>query len=221
MNIVILGPQGSGKGTQAELIAEKYNLEHIETGKICREIASSDHPLSKEIKKVMLEGKLVSDNVLGVILGEILKKSKKNGFVFDGTPRNIEQYNLINKLLYEKGTRIDKVVLINISEGETIKRLSSRRICEKCGKIYNLITKPSPNGNFCKCGGLLVQREDDTPESIKKRLQTYHEQTSQVISLAEADGTLFCVDGERPVDEIFNDIVNSIDNLNGKDSIKD
>lgn len=217
MNIVILGPQGSGKGTQATMLAEKYNLAHIETGKLLREIANSDHPRSGEIKNIMNNGLLVSDKILGEVMVGVMDNQKdKAGFVFDGTPRNLEQYNLIKKILNEKGETLDKVIVINISEDETIKRLTSRRSCSVCGRVYNIITNPSPNGDLCECGGGLVQREDDQPESIKKRLQTYHERTSKVIDLAREDGILEEINGERPIGEIFNDIVKLVEKINGK-----
>jgi adenylate kinase len=210
MNIVILGPQGSGKGTQAELVAEKYNLVHVETGKILREIASSDHPLSAEVRRTMNEGKLVSDRILENVLEGVLTSTSKSGFVFDGTPRDIDQFNLIDKILGRVGQKIDMVILINISENETIKRLSSRRTCEKCGKVYNLLTNPSPGGQKCECGGALIQREDDFPDLIKKRLQTYHKETSAVLSKAKSKGILKEINGERPIEEIFDDIVQTI-----------
>jgi adenylate kinase len=207
---VILGPQGSGKGTQAELVAEKYDLVHIETGKILREIACSDHPLSSEVKRTMNEGKLVSDKILENILEDVLVSADKNGFVFDGTPRDIDQFNLIDRILSRSGKKIDLVILISISENETIKRLSSRRTCEKCGKVYNILTNPSPGGEKCECGGTLIQREDDFPDLIKKRLQTYYKETSAVLSEARSKGILTEINGERPIKEIFNDINQAI-----------
>jgi len=211
MNIVILGPQGSGKGTQAELVAEKYNLVHIETGRILREIAASQKsPLSLEINRVLNEGELISDVILAHVLEEIFKGPNKKGFVFDGTPRNLEQYNLMQRILNEKGSKFDKIILINTSEEESIKRLSARRTCVRCGKVYNLITRPSLKGNLCECGGKLVQREDDKPEIIKKRLEEYREKTSAVISKAREEGILTEVDGERPIEDVFNDIVQAI-----------
>lgn len=216
MNIVILGPQGSGKGTQAELIAEKYNLAHIETGKILRNIAGSNYPLSQELRRIMNEGVLVSDEILKEVMQNTIDGTVgKAGFIFDGTPRNIEQFNLLKEILRNKGARLDKVILITVSEGETIKRLTSRRTCVQCGKVYNLITKPSPNGDKCECGGQLVQREDDKEESIKKRLKTYHERTSRVVLEAKKDGILVEINGERPIEEIFNDIDKTIEKIRG------
>lgn len=216
MNIVILGPQGSGKGTQAKLTADKFNLIHIETGKLLREIADSNDPLSEEIKKIMNEGRLVSDSILEKVISSKLRDNHSgNGFVFDGTPRNRAQYDKINELLSLSHGKLDKVIVINISEDETLRRLSSRRTCEECGKVYNVITNPSPKGEFCECGGKLVQREDDKPESIRKRLQTYNEHTSKVISMAKKDGILYVIDGERPIGEIFAEITVILEKIDG------
>lgn len=211
MNIVILGPQGSGKGTQSEMLANKYNLLHVETGKILREIASSNEPMADEIRRTMLEGKLVSDVVLEAVIGQVMKDNRKNGIVFDGTPRNEGQYDLIKRLLKNRNEKIDRFIVIEISETETIKRLTSRLTCKNCGNVYNTLTKP-PTGNVCECGGELVVRDDDSLESIKKRLQVYHEMTAKVISLAKNENILYEINGERPIEEIFNDIVRVIEN---------
>jgi len=216
MNIVILGPQGSGKGTQAAFLAKKFNLTHIETGKLLRKIAESDHPLSQQVRAIMKEGSLVSDEILQVILEQTIKNSEGSlGFVFDGTPRDVKQYDLIKSILESQGGKIDKLILLNISEEVSLKRLTSRRTCEVCGNVYNLITSPSPNGDNCECGGKLVQREDDTPESIKKRLATYHERTQAVLKKAAEDGILVEIDGERAPDLIFSDIVKEVENIYG------
>ncbi len=214
MNIIILGPQGSGKGTQAELVAQKYNLTHVETGKILREIATSEHPLAQDIRETMNDGRLVSDEVLESVIGDVMDTNKKEGFVFDGTPRDLNQYRLIDRILGSRGEKIDMVILIDISEAETIKRLTLRRTCKRCGSVYNVLTKPSPNGDICgNCGGELVLREDDKPDSIKNRLRTYHEQTDKVINEADKRGLLIKFDGERPIGEIFNDIAVAIEHM--------
>ena len=211
MNIVILGLPGSGKGTQAELVSKKYDLVHVETGRLLRDIASSlKSPLSAEINTVLTEGGLVSDVILEHVLEEVFKQSNGKGFVFDGTPRNLEQYDLMKRMLESRGEKFDKIILIKTSEEELIKRLSARRICVICGRVYNIVTKPSTKGDLCECGGKLVQREDDKPEIIKKRLEAYHEKTSAVISKAREEGILTEVNGERPIEDIFNDIVQTV-----------
>jgi adenylate kinase len=207
MNLVILGPQGSGKGTQAGMLVNKYGFTRVETGEILRKIAESDHPWGKRVKSMMLKGALVSDDILNAVLKETLNMSHPKGFLFDGTPRNFPQYKLIRDILALKGERMDKVVFINISEAETVKRLSSRQTCRVCGKVYNLVTDPSPHGDKCECGGNLVQREDDTPDAIKKRLEAFNHSTEKVIEAAKKEGVLVEINGEKPIEEIHKEIV--------------
>ena len=210
MNVVILGPQGSGKGTQAEMLVKKYGFTHVETGGILRKIANSDHPWGGRIKKMMLRGVLVSDEILNAVLKETLAMTHPKGFLFDGTPRNFPQYGLIKKVLATYSEKIDKVVFLNISETETVKRLSSRRICKICGKVYNLVTDPSPNDDKCQCGGDLIQREDDFPEAIKRRLDAFNGSTKKVIESAVKEGVLIEIDGEKPIEEIHKEIVEKL-----------
>jgi adenylate kinase len=205
MNIVILGPQGSGKGTQAEMLAEKFGLLHIETGKILRKIAESDHPWGKKIKQMMLNGELVSDDILNAVLKETLATIHPKGYLFDGTPRNLSQYELINKVLAERAEKIDRVVYLNIPEEETIKRLSSRRTCSTCGRIYNIITDPPTVSNQCDCGGELIHREDDQPQAIKKRLEWGR--TTEIKQQAQKEGILLEINGEQPIEDIHKEIV--------------
>ncbi|OGD09267.1 hypothetical protein A2397_02945 [Candidatus Amesbacteria bacterium RIFOXYB1_FULL_44_23] len=212
MNLVILGPQGSGKGTQAEMLVEKYGFSHIETGRILRAISASDSPLAEEISKTLSEGKLVSDEILEKVLTEKLSIPSPNGYLFDGTPRNVKQYDLLKYLLGLLGQKIDRLVYIWISEEEVVRRLSSRRTCLKCGNVYNLITNPSPRGNVCACGGELVQRADDSPDAIKKRLTWGF--TKEVKQKAEEDGILLEINGERSIEEIHKEIVERL-GLNG------
>lgn len=209
MNLSILGPQGSGKGTQAEKIAEKFGLLHIEIGKILREWAASDRPKAEEIRQKINQGVLVSDEILSGVLTKVIEGGPTTaGVVFDGTPRNLQQYELIKNLLAERGAKLDKVIYLEISEPESIKRLSSRRTCQKCGEVFNLITNPPLTSNKCdKCGGDLVQREDDTPGAIAQRLAIFHQATTPVIEQARKEGILTEIDGERPIEEIFEDIM--------------
>lgn len=207
MNIAILGPQGSGKGTQAALLSEKMGLTHIETGKLLREIACLNNSFSKKIKKTMLEGNLVSDDILKKVLISVLESANDEGIVFDGTPRNLVQYTLLKNILAARKMKFDKIIMIDISEKETIKRLTSRRTCKECGKIYNLITNPPPTNNVCECGGVLYQRDDDKPEAIIKRLENYKKETIPVLEAAQKDQILIELDGERPIEEIYKDII--------------
>ncbi len=206
MNLVIIGPQGSGKGTQAEFLVNELGLRHIETGEILRKIAETNTVTGRLVRETMDRGELVSDEVLMEILKDQLDHTGVKGFLFDGTPRNLVQYKLINDILALHGQKIDKVILLNLPEEETIKRLSSRRTCEQCGRVYNLITNPSPNGESCECGGELIQREDDVPEAIKRRLLAFWRSTEQVIEAFKQENILVEVDGNQPIETIHQEI---------------
>jgi adenylate kinase len=207
MNIIILGPQGSGKGTQADLISKKLNLFHLETGEILRERAKRD----ARIKNLINSGSMIPDEEMIDYIDEYLTSLNAgyDNIVFDGCPRSIKQYILIKKWLSEKGKSIDKLIYLDISDEEALRRISSRRTCSLCGKVYNLITNPAPFGK-CSCGGKLVQREDDKKEVVEKRLLLFHQETEPILTLAQKDGILVKVDGERPIEIIFQDILSKI-----------
>jgi adenylate kinase len=206
MNIVILGPQGSGKGTQAALILKNFNLFYLEAGSLLREAAKTN----RQIDEIMNQkGELVPDETIFSLVTEKLERERpgRDGILFDGFPRSVAQYQMIKDWLAQGGKEINLVILIKISVDESIRRLSSRRICKKCGKIWNLTTSPTPpTETTCSCGGELYQREDDKPEAIKARLATYEKVTGPLLEMFESEGKLVQVGGERPVDEIYEEI---------------
>lgn len=205
MNIIILGPQGSGKGTQAELISVKFNLFYLDMGKFLRGIAEKNPLVDKIINE---RGKLLPDGIVFSLMSEYVapKVPTRDGILFDGYPRSPAQYELLKQWLGEKGKKVDRAIILEISEQVSIKRLSARRICEKCGTIYNLITNPPVNG-LCKCGGSLYQRKDDEPQAIKERLSGYRKTTEPLTRELAKEKILTKLNGERPIDEIFADIV--------------
>jgi adenylate kinase len=208
MNIIIFGPQGSGKGTQAELLADRLNLFYFESGKFLRDLAKTD----KEIDTIINEkGELLPDEEMFEYTSKYLEKNDPDlsDIIFDGYPRSIKQYQLLKNWLRSEGKQIDYAILLEINEDTSVKRLSARRICEKCGNIYNLITNPPPEGG-CECGGKLIQREDDKPKAIKNRLSLYRKQTSPLISIFDKEGILVSIDGERPIKVIFEDILKKL-----------
>lgn len=208
MNLIILGPQGSGKGTQAELLAGQFGLMHFEMGRVLRSIASSDNQWATQIKTTLNTGNLVPDELVRTIAWDVINKQINiyKGIIFEGYPRQVSQYDQLKDMLGRFGKKIDIVINIEISEEESIKRLSSRRVCEKCGEVYNLITNPPPT-TACKCGGKLIHREDDLPEAIKKRLEIYRTQTMPVFERAQAEGLGVEINGEQSIEKVHEDIV--------------
>jgi adenylate kinase len=208
MNIIILGPQGSGKGTQAKLLAKKLNLFYFESGKFLRELAKTNKSIDERINK---RGELMPDEEMFSLFSNYLneKASTASNMILDGYPRSIKQYELLEDWLKQRNAKIDKAILLEISEKESIRRLSARRRCEKCGQIYNLITNPPPSEG-CPCGGDLVQREDDRQKAIIKRLAAYNEVTKPLVERLENQGILERVNGERPIKTIFEDMLSRL-----------
>lgn len=213
MNIVLLGAPASGKGTQAKLLIQKLNLFHFQTGELSRNLAKKD----PRIKEIVDSGKLIPEEEMTMYALDYLKDVKPDfkNILFEGFPRFISQYEALEKFLKMKGDDIDVVISLDIDEDEAIKRLSARRICEKCGRIYNLVTNPPQNPSVCECGGELVQREDDKPESIKLRFEYYNDNTKKLIDHLDRSGKLICVDAVRPIDVIFQDILQKLGVKNG------
>ena len=184
MNIVILGQQGSGKGTQASFLADKFDMEHIDMGKTLREIAMSDTPLGREIYEIQnVKKTLVSNKILREILSVKLKSiSLKKGIVFDGAPRTFDQIGYLEDAMLEIGRKIDHVLFISIPEQESIERTSKRRSCNNCQAILIMGRGIKKETDKCpKCGGEISQRKDDTPEGIKKRLEVFRKETMPVL----------------------------------------
>ncbi len=209
MNLLILGPQGSGKGTQAQLLADKYNLVHLDMGRILRSVATSDNVHAKVVHEAIMAGGLVPDEYVRLIAWDHISKTHATGkgIVIEGYPRSLAQYEQMEDMLRKFGDRIDKVILVNISEEESVRRLSSRLTCLKCGRVYNTITAPPPANGTCECGGELVLRDDDKPEAIKRRLQIYRTQTTHIVERAQEEGLLLEINGEQPIETIHLEIV--------------
>lgn len=207
MNIIILGQQGCGKGTQARLLQEKYGFNYFESGAYLRRIGEK-YP---EIKKIMESGQLVPDKEFTSYLAAYLDSEHMyDDIIFDGFPRTVDQYLFLRNWLNDKNVKIDLVFVIEISETETIRRLSGRRIDPKTNKIYNLVTDKLPEGIDEKD---LIQRDDDKEDAIKKRLEIYNTRTIQLIEEVGKDSKVIRVNGERPIEEIHNEMSSIIDNF--------
>jgi adenylate kinase len=208
MRIVLLGPPGAGKGTQAKSIADKYCIPHISTGDIFRENIRNMTPLGVEAKKYIDKGLLVPDEVTVAIVRDRIKKDDcVRGFLLDGFPRTVEQADALSSSLKEAGLKIDFVININVEKEELIDRLTGRRVCASCGAGYHVKFIPPAKEGICdKCGGELIQRNDDKIETVASRLEVYERQTAPLIDYYSKRGLLYTVDGKQEIDKVFQDI---------------
>ena len=219
MNIIILGQQGSGKGTQAELLAKKLGSRYLEMGDLLRKEIKFGSVLGKKIDEIVNQkGKLVPDQIVIKIARTWLnKREAEEGIVFDGYPRNLHQYQLLKKVLAEKGMNIDRVIFLKIKKDTTFKRLSSRRVCPRCDEEYNLVAKPPRKDGLCnRCQVRLIQRQDDKPKVIEKRLAAYQQLTQPLIEFIRREGILEEVDGEASIKEIHQEIMKRLEVVRAK-----
>ena len=206
MRIVLLGAPGSGKGTQSQLLVKAFCVPQISTGDLLREAVSKGTELGLRAKAVMDAGKLVDDDtMLGMIRERLRQPDATRGFILDGFPRNLAQAEGLQKLLKELGTPLESVVLLNLDLKILFKRLTGRRICQECGKVFNVYTSPPPEGKH-----RLIQRPDDKEEVIGKRLEVYEAQTKPLIKYYEAAGLLRVVDADADVDTVFKSIEHAV-----------
>jgi adenylate kinase len=213
MNLVLIGPPGAGKGTQAKKIAAKYNIPHISTGDMFREASESGSALGKELQSYMSAGRLVPDElVIKLVMERLTRKDTEKGFLLDGFPRTIPQAEALDKALSLACKKIEKVVAIIVEDEEIVKRLASRRVCVACGATYNTITQPPKTNDICDaCKGKVIQRADDNEATIRKRLSVYKEQTSPIIEYYSKTGIVRKVQGSGAVEGIFKAICESIE----------
>lgn len=204
MNVVLLGPPGAGKGTQAAKLAERFGLAHISTGDILRGNVREGTPLGLRAKAYMDRGELVPDQlVIDLVMDRIGQPDSEKGFVLDGFPRTVAQADALNQALAERGRAIDVVVDIRVPEDELVRRLSSRYSCRACGAVYSVLSNPSLADMPCRaCGGELYQRDDDTPETVRKRFKVYEEQTKPLVDYYKKQDRLIEADGSKSVVEV-------------------
>lgn len=210
MKLVLLGPPGAGKGTQAKQLIDKYEIPQISTGDILRQAVKDGTTLGKEAKAYMDKGELVPDDVIiGIVKERIQADDCQQGYIFDGFPRTVTQAEALDRMLKELSTQLDAVVSIDVPEEEVVKRLSGRRTCKSCGTLFHVIFNPPSKEGVCDaCGGELFQRDDDNEATIRQRLSVYTNQTAPLIDYYSQAGILKAVPGTGAPDEIFDGICN-------------
>ena len=209
MKIIMLGAPGAGKGTQAKKIAETYNIPHVSTGDIFRMNIKNGTELGMEAKKYMDQGLLVPDELtVRILLDRVAQDDCKNGYVLDGFPRNIPQAEVLEDALSKLGDQIDYAIDVEVPDENIIRRMGGRRACLSCGATFHIEHVPPKKEGVCdQCGQELVLRDDDKPETVKNRLQVYHEQTQPLIDFYSGKGVLKTVDGTQDMQDVFDAIV--------------
>ena len=208
LNLVLLGPPGAGKGTQAERLVEDFGLPYYSTGIILREAVAEESELGKEAKKYMDDGELVPDELISRAVAERFDSGEADdGFLLDGFPRTVGQADVLDEILKGRGRKLTSVLLIEAPDDEVVRRLSGRRTCAKGNHVYHVEFDPPKHDDVCdQDGSRLIQRDDDKPETVRKRLAVYHDQTEPLIELYDGRDLLMRFEGTRPPDEVHDRI---------------
>lgn len=207
MNLVLFGAPGSGKGTQAERLRDRFSLKHISTGDLLREAVAAKSELGKKVGSIMAAGELVSDEIVLELIketiGGVRADQSLNGWMLDGYPRTVGQAKMLDGLLADTGEAIGSVVVLEVDRNAVIERLSSRRSCPECKTVYNVLNLPPKQEGICdNCGTGLVHRKDDQPETISNRLDVYEAQTVPILEYYGSNVQVHCVDGNQPIDDV-------------------
>ncbi|ABN54122.1 MAG TPA: adenylate kinase [Hungateiclostridium thermocellum] len=212
MRLVLLGAPGAGKGTQAVVISQKYNVPHISTGDIFRSNIKNGTELGRKAKEYIDKGLLVPDELtVDIVKDRISQPDCKAGFILDGFPRTIYQAERLDEILKELNVELDCALNIYVPDEEIIKRMSGRRVCSKCGMSYHIVYNQPKVENICdSCNGELIQRDDDKEETVIQRLNTYHKQTEPLIEYYEKKGKLLTVHGQEGVDDTTKEVLNAL-----------
>ncbi|MDH5228616.1 MAG: adenylate kinase [Gammaproteobacteria bacterium] len=215
MRVVLLGAPGSGKGTQAKKLVDKYQIPQISTGDLLRAAVAANTPLGQQAKALIESGQLVSDElVLGIIRERLAESDAQKGFILDGFPRTLVQADALDQMLTDIGTSIDAAILFDVDPELIIQRIVGRRTCSGCGQMYNTFFQPPKAEGKCdKCSGTLEQRADDTEETIRERLRIYEEQTAPLINFYGKQDKVQTVANEGGIDGIFNSVCEIMDKL--------
>lgn len=208
MKIVMLGAPGAGKGTQAKMIAAKYEVPHISTGDIFRANIKNGTELGKKAKEYMDQGLLVPDELtVDLVIDRLSQEDCAKGYILDGFPRTIPQAEALDAALSKRGEKMDYAIDVDVPDENIVNRMSGRRACTGCGATYHIVHNPSKKGDECEvCGETLILRDDDKPETVQKRLTVYHEQTQPLIDYYTQQGILKTVDGTQDMNDVFTDV---------------
>jgi adenylate kinase len=214
MDFILLGPPGAGKGTQAKLMIDKWNIPQVSTGDILRAAVREGTALGIEAKGFMDSGELVPDRVvIGIIAERLREEDAAEGFILDGFPRTIPQAEALQEILDDLGRNIDHVISIEVDDEELVTRLTGRRMCKGCGESFHVLFNPSDKEGVCdRCSGELYQRDDDKEDTIRQRLAVYSDQTQPLIAFYEKQGRLRRIDGTGSIEEIFSRVVDASGN---------
>ena len=212
MRLILLGPPGAGKGTQASSIVAEYGITHISTGDIFRHNIKNGTELGKKVKSYLDKGQLVPDGLtIDLVWDRLSKDDCKKGFLLDGFPRTINQAEALQKGLEERGLKLDKVINIDVDKNILVKRLSGRRVCKNCGETYHIDNKPTLKDGVCdKCSGEVIQRADDNEKTVLDRIEVYEKQTFPLIDFYKNLGLILTVDGTLSIEDVFSQIKESL-----------
>lgn len=212
MFILLMGPPGAGKGTQAAKLVEKFKIPHISTGDMFRAAVKEGTELGKQAKACMDAGQLVPDSItIGIVKERLAKEDCKAGFILDGFPRTTVQAEALDRTLAELAIKLDRVINITAPNSELVERMTGRRICKTCGATYHVAFNAPQKPGICdKCNGELYQRADDTEATVVNRLEVYQEQTQPLIEYYQDKGLYTEINGLQPIDKVLDDIVNSL-----------
>jgi len=203
MNIILLGPPGAGKGTQAKRLVEDRGMTQLSTGDMLREARKADTPIGRRVSDIMDRGGLVTDEIVIDLIGQKLAQGSDGGFIFDGFPRTLAQADALEDLLASTGQSLDAVIQVQVDDEALVDRIASRATCRDCGEMYHDVSKPPRQDGVCdKCGGEVNRRADDTPESLRTRLLEYYKKTAPLLGYYHVKTGLSTVDGLEPIDVV-------------------